>query len=682
MRRLQVYLGHMTYRTAGAESQAYPLNIGFLKSYALKKLNENVDIKLFIDVDMLCDAIKSHPPDILGLSNYTWCSSLSENIFRYAKNINKEMVAIAGGPNYPLSVKNKEIFWRDKAKFIDFYVVEEGEETFLEFLQFYLGETNFKKGDIEIGGLDYWDSGRNLVSSAASRERIKDVEELIPSPILNGYLDQFIKLTPMLQGVRGCPYSCQFCHMSSTYYNKVYQFSYDRLIEEIEYIRKRGNPCNYIMFTDDNFGMFKKDIKLIEYLKKSYVDTGWPIWIYTAPPKRMNKSFIEASINSSGLIRAGIHLQSINEGTLKFIKRRMPSRNELKLFNSNFDETISNKMSNTSLVIPMPCETFETYMDAMKLIIDDYRVEQCNVWTLQVFLGNVFENKKILSNFNMKLKYRLEAGYFGEFKRFSSFEIDTVCVSTNTFSEDEYYKARLFYFVCTIFYFKRNFFYLRMYIKGKNISIFEWIYYLYENIYSSKNEAVKDYFLAIDDMSRKELFNTPAEIEAFWNVPGNREKCLKGEFGFNLIQMCLANIRFVYDEVLNYVLESTKTYFDSKEIKFGKEIDEIIKVMRYQRLNNLNENEIARNVIDTHDYDFVAWKKDGFINQLSDYYKSNKISLSISFSEKQKQDLKELIKTYPANDPVSVSKFYYRINPNLFYRSIGYTKTHYASSGI
>jgi hypothetical protein len=192
---------------------------------------------------------------------------------------------------------------------------------------------------------------------------------------------------------------------------------------------------------------------------------------------------------------------------------------------------------------------------------------------------------------------------------------------------------------------------------------------------------VKDFLGAVDDMSRNELFNTPAEVETFWNVPGNREKCLNGEFGFNLIQMCLANLRFVYDEVLNYALDSTKKYFYSKGIIFGKEIDEIIKIMKCQRLINLNENEITRNITDTYEYDYVAWMNDGFKNQLLYYYKSNKVSLSISFSEKQKQDLGKLIKTYSVNDPVSVSKFYYRTSPNLHYRTISYAKTPYVASG-
>ena len=41
----------------------------------------------------------------------------------------------------------------------------------------------------------------------------------------------------------------------------------------------------------------------------------------------------------------------------------------------------------------------------------------------------------------MKNKYRFEHSSFGEFKNFDAYEIDSVCVETNTFSENDYYKA-------------------------------------------------------------------------------------------------------------------------------------------------------------------------------------------------------------------------------------------------
>ena len=75
----------MSYTTPGSESEFYPLNIGFLKAYAIKKFNSKVDINLFIYADELCDAIKSNPPDVLGLTHYNWNTSLSVNVFKYAK---------------------------------------------------------------------------------------------------------------------------------------------------------------------------------------------------------------------------------------------------------------------------------------------------------------------------------------------------------------------------------------------------------------------------------------------------------------------------------------------------------------------------------------------------------------------------------------------------------------------
>jgi len=103
-----VYLGHMTYESDGAETLSYPINIGYIKSYAIKELRDLVDIKLFMYVDELCDAIRRDPPDILGLSNYVWCSSLAESIFKYSKKVNKNVITVGGGPNYPMLKENKD----------------------------------------------------------------------------------------------------------------------------------------------------------------------------------------------------------------------------------------------------------------------------------------------------------------------------------------------------------------------------------------------------------------------------------------------------------------------------------------------------------------------------------------------------------------------------------------------
>ena len=75
---LKIYLCDLTYDTIIFVSDTIPINIGFISSYIKRKLGEKVEIELFKYPNDLLKKIKSDPPDILGLSNYSWNSNLSE----------------------------------------------------------------------------------------------------------------------------------------------------------------------------------------------------------------------------------------------------------------------------------------------------------------------------------------------------------------------------------------------------------------------------------------------------------------------------------------------------------------------------------------------------------------------------------------------------------------------------
>ena len=59
-------------------SDTIPINIGFIASYIKKTYGDKVDITLFKYPDDIIKEIKSNPPDVIGLSNYSWNSNLSE----------------------------------------------------------------------------------------------------------------------------------------------------------------------------------------------------------------------------------------------------------------------------------------------------------------------------------------------------------------------------------------------------------------------------------------------------------------------------------------------------------------------------------------------------------------------------------------------------------------------------
>ena len=85
--KLKIYLGDITYDTIILVSDTMPINIGYIASYMKKIFGERVDISLFKYPGDIINAIKTNPPDMVALSNYSWNSNLSEFIASNLKGI-------------------------------------------------------------------------------------------------------------------------------------------------------------------------------------------------------------------------------------------------------------------------------------------------------------------------------------------------------------------------------------------------------------------------------------------------------------------------------------------------------------------------------------------------------------------------------------------------------------------
>ena len=94
MRPLKIYLCDLTHETILLVSDAIPVNIGYIGAYAKKVYGSNIDVSLFKYPESAIEAIKTDPPDILALSNYSWNSNLSEYVASIAKKINPEIKII------------------------------------------------------------------------------------------------------------------------------------------------------------------------------------------------------------------------------------------------------------------------------------------------------------------------------------------------------------------------------------------------------------------------------------------------------------------------------------------------------------------------------------------------------------------------------------------------------------
>ena len=94
---LNVYLGDLRYHTAGIlANDCMPLGVAYMKA-VIDRDNPAAAARLFVYPDVLLEALKSAPPDVLMLSNYVWNEALSREFFRIAKMLNPNVLTVMGG---------------------------------------------------------------------------------------------------------------------------------------------------------------------------------------------------------------------------------------------------------------------------------------------------------------------------------------------------------------------------------------------------------------------------------------------------------------------------------------------------------------------------------------------------------------------------------------------------------
>ena len=141
----KIYLADITYFNPYTDPQiTIPLNIGFIQSYAEKFYSDHFEFRLFKDPKKLIGAISADPPDILGLSCYYWNMQFDVYAARFVKEKNPNALVVAGGPQ--IDFKHGDMSFKEEQFQLheefngkcDFYVINEGELAFNNFLERYL----------------------------------------------------------------------------------------------------------------------------------------------------------------------------------------------------------------------------------------------------------------------------------------------------------------------------------------------------------------------------------------------------------------------------------------------------------------------------------------------------------------------------------------------------------------
>lgn len=235
----------------------FPLGLGYLAAV----LEQNkIEVSLFdccfvdVPMDLIKKRIEEFHPDVVGICTYTSVAKTAVKIAEVTKEIDKDIIVVAGGPHATYEYEN---LLRNYP--IDFVVLGEGELTFLELLK---SLQSREKDFHSVKGISYLEENKIVITD--KRPLIEDLDALpFPARHLVDF-DKYIRMDilPNMATIfssRGCSHRCAFCS-SGHFFGKWRPRSPENVIEEIKYLIRQYNKIQSLYFYDDNFTYNKERV--------------------------------------------------------------------------------------------------------------------------------------------------------------------------------------------------------------------------------------------------------------------------------------------------------------------------------------------------------------------------------------------------------------------------------------
>jgi radical SAM superfamily enzyme YgiQ (UPF0313 family) len=689
--KLKIYLGDITHDTIILVSDTIPINIGFIASYMKKIFGEMVDISLFKYPKEIINAIKSNPPDMIALSNYSWNSNLSEFIASIAKKYNSNIITTQGGTNFPHDELTQKKFLSQRPA-TDIFTFLEGEKSCSNIVQRILESNKERKKIFEKaidGCLFIHPDTKNLDNKNFVKgkilDRIRDLDE-IPSPYLTGILDKFFdgKLTPFIETNRGCPFKCSFCHTGDDYFHKLNKFSEDRIKDEIEYIGYRAGNLGItnLHLADTNFGMYPQDRKTCEIFLKVKKKYGWPLQIMSTTGKNSKNRIIEITDILGDMFDVTMSMQSMDEQVLNNLERSNIKLDHMIEINNNLRR--KGRTTTTELILPLPGESKETFITGLNDVINS-KVSRLVIYTLMMLHGTDFKIPKYREKFKYITKFRIVPLNFGEYEKQKIFDHEEVGVATKDLSFDDYLYLRALALLAESLHNGKPFDEFFKYAKLFNIQPASLLKILYDNI-SMAPKNVQEIMNDFINETKSELWDSEKDLLNYYNEDENFVKLKKGEVGGNLIykykskslvEASLSWIDFFKNQVFNAIRQTQKNIASTELIK--SELSEISNFCKLKINALLNVSANTDPVENEFQFDILKWLDDDSKKKPSDYKFPNnsKEKLVFEFTKDQIKMRKDAFKRY-GTDINAVSKIVTRIsNLESQFRKVRYNDAKY-----
>jgi radical SAM superfamily enzyme YgiQ (UPF0313 family) len=430
----------------------FPLNVAYIASYVQKMLPDTFEIKIFKDPEKLLHSIQNEKPQVVAFSNYIWNKNLQLEFARYLKKNHPDCITVMGGPNYNFTeLEWVENFARENPQ-IDFHIEGEGEIKNFNLIKSAL-ENDFDPTKTKLAKPDgvcfINPKTDDMVFDTISR--VNDLND-IPSPYLNGILDEFLKdenFCPIVETNRGCPYLCTFCNWGDMGKSKSSSFSTERVFAEFEYIAKNNvSKTPYLYLGDANFGLFNRDIEFAKKLREYKDEYGFPQNIYLYFEKNSKESVLKIAEIIKDMTNFSLSRQTQNEEVLKNIKRQNIS---IDLFNKL--STLAKNLgvqTFVELIYGLPGESLKSFYDGVRSVMKQ-NVDGLHFFPAMLLNGSEMGTKNSRKKFDLSGEFRLIDGCSGTFGPINAIEFEEIITKTKVMTRDEYFEIRVFHFFQNLF---------------------------------------------------------------------------------------------------------------------------------------------------------------------------------------------------------------------------------------
>jgi radical SAM superfamily enzyme YgiQ (UPF0313 family) len=655
-RKTIIYLTELCHDGFGLSLRTFPLGLGVLGSYLKSKYPDDIELDLFRTYGDLMDAVTRKKPDIVGFGYFSWNDYLSLVTAREIRKQCSDALIVFGGAN--ISPYGQE-------KTSGFPIVSEGGKECVVFAPTNQDMDSYKwpvyndyellvnypnidviiHGDAElpfadIVGLYLKTPDRHAVKSAAlagcsalvgekiirgpAPEILYDLDQ-IPSPYTSGMFKNFMdkyRLLPQIETLRGCPYKCTFCTVGLNE-GKLRKHSLEYSKQEIMYL-KDNYPHTVLRIADPNWGMVKKDVELADFIHDIYEKEGYPstLRVYYSAGGPLN-NIKKMAIKMKDLLPLNMSFQSLNEDTLKIIKRGNMSMSKIRDMVSFARE--NGIASSTELISGLPKESLqsfkECFLTAVKLRLDSvYMGATYLIKGSELYTPAAREEHKFKTNFSLIEK---DVTYVeGRWV----FECDELIVEHTHMSRDDFFELYRFKLWAMLAYAAAYLKEILMHCLNYGVSPLD----IYDELMANKGEYHfnKSILNGYIENIRPLFFETPQELEVKLVEHIEKHGNVDAFYYIRFTQLTMAKVlgQESKDKFVNEVVKAARRVYEIKTSDgSGKEkheafysiIDELKGIQSSCIISPLEKQE--RIVRLPCNFDLKTWADDNYDYPLAQY---------------------------------------------------------------